>query len=210
MTRLAPLLCCLALLCGCAPLKLLLDARPNPFADQPEQAERAALLTRYGDLADRLQGTAAFYDREVRKSHTKARVMGVLVGTGATGAGAALGVLGQPGIAPEARPGIAAAGISGAVLAGLMAILPYAHQYALKEAGYRRQADQAWTDYRRIDGRCGPAALDSTTSTAELGACISDLEAALAASRAFPEDSPCRPPPGRDLGRALDVAREGR
>ena len=209
MLRLAPLVLAALLICGCGPLRLLLDPRPNPFADQPDEAERAALVLRYGELADRLQATASFYDREVRKSHTKARVMTVLVGAGATGAGASIAVLAQPDVPAEARPGIASAGVSSAVLAGLMAVLPYAHQYHLKEAGYLRQAAGAWSDYGRIQASCASTLLLPETPLAQLGRCVDQLEEALVTARSFPADSPCRPPPDRDVARALERARGG-
>lgn len=153
----------------------------------------ASIADAYVRMVGELRAAAAFYDREVRKNHTKARVMSVFAGVAATGAGASIGVLAQPGLDDEARPGIAAAGISSAVMAGLLAILPYAHQYRLKELGYARQATAAWQALHTIEATCagafpaGPPALQER--------CASEVADALTASRTFPEDSPCRPPP---------------
>jgi len=191
---------------GCAPIALSLDTRGNPFEGVPEEQARAELVTRYNELADRLQATAVHYDREVRKNHVKLRVMSVLSGVGAAGAGASVGVLSQPGLADEARPGIAAAGISGAVFAGLMAILPHAHQYVLKEAGYARQARQSWSDLRQTEAACAATVLDASQPIDSLGACLGRLEEALARARSFEDDSPCRPPPEKDLQKLLRAA----
>ena len=186
---------------ACAPLTVALQERANPY-DAATSPHRAELVSRYGQLADELATTATFYDREVRKSHTKLRVMGVLSGVGATGAGATIAVLAQPDVDDRARPGLASAGISSAVFAGLMAILPHAHQYILKEAGYARQADTTWGAFRTIEGTCGASMLNPETPLAALVECVGRVELALDAARRFSEDSPCRPPPAAVLERA--------
>ena len=201
--RHAALLGLLLFVVGCGPFRPLLDTRSNPFTDS-EDAARAELVDRYNGLADRLQATAGYYDREVAKSHVKGRVMSVLVGVGATGSGATIASLAQPELPDDARPGLASLGVSMAVFSGLMAILPYAHQYALKERGYARQADLTWELHRAAQVECGAAVvLDPERSLAELGACIAGLEQALVEVRRFPEDSPCRAPLDRDMEGAL-------
>lgn len=201
--RATVLLILLSLTVGCGPFRPLLDTRGNPF-DPGDDAVRAELVDRFNGLSDRLQATAGYYDHEVVKSHTKARVMSVLVGAGATGAGASIAALARPEFPDDARPGVASLGISMAVFGGLMAILPYAHQYALKEAGYARQADLAWHLYQDSQTTCGSSALlDNHRPIADLAACVVALEEALVSVRRFPADSPCRPPLDRDLERAL-------
>ena len=201
--RPAVLLGLLLFVTSCGPFRPLLDTRSNPFSGS-EDAGRAELVDRYNGLADRLQATAGYYDNEVIKSHVKARVMSVLVGVGATGSGATIGALAQPEFPDDVRPGVASLGVSMAVFSGLMAILPYAHQYALKERGYARQADLAWQLHRDQQMECGDRiVLDPARALDELGACLARLEEALVEVRRFPDDSPCRPPLDKDLERAL-------
>ena len=205
--RTAVLVGVLLLTTGCGPLRPLLDTRTNPYADG-EDVVRAELVERHNGLADRLQATAAYYDREVSKSHVKARIMSVLVGVGASGSGATIAVLAQPELPDDARPGVASFGVSMAVFSGLMAILPWAHQYGLKEIGYSRQADRTWSLYRdiQVEGGAG-VVLDPDRPVADLAACVSRLESALVEVRRLPEDSPCRPPLDGDLARVLTRAR---
>ncbi|MCP4871826.1 MAG: hypothetical protein GY898_24230 [Proteobacteria bacterium] len=171
-------------------LLLLVGCATSP---PPVPAPDATVADAYVRMTGELRAAAAFYDREVRKNHTKARVMSVFAGVAATGAGASIGVLAQPGLDDEIRPGITAAGISSAVMSGLLAILPFAHQYRLKELGYARQADAAWTALHTIEASC--AGVFPAGDPADQQRCAHDVAEALTAARTFPEDSPCRPPP---------------
>jgi len=172
------------------------SARGVPATDLPDPAADDPLAP--FDLARaELAATARFYEHEVRKNHTKARVMSVLAGAAATGAGASIGVLAQPDVDDRARPGIAAAGISGAVFSGLLAILPFAHQYRLKELGYARQATATWDALSVLERRCQPIVSSPDALPAERWGCVADAREAVRAVRVFPEDSPCRPPPRR-------------
>lgn len=193
----------LLLLCACAPLRPLLDHRNDPFAGLPGHEARSELARRCSSLADRLVATAAFYDREADKAHLKMRVMSVLVGVGATGAGASIGALSQPEFPDAGRPGVASLGVSMAVFSGLMAILPHAHQYILKEAGYRHQATQAREALVEIDEACALAMLEADRPLQDLAACADRLQDSLAAALRFPEGSPCRPPPEDELAAAI-------
>jgi hypothetical protein len=194
-------------LSGCGPLRPLLAVRGNPYSPDGPDAARAELVDRYNGLADHLSATAAFYDREAEKAHVKMRVMSVLVGVGATGSGASIAALARPEFPDEGRPGLASLGISMAVFSGLMAILPHAHQYILKEAGYRQQARLTRDDLAHADAICGLSMLDPDRPLDELTACVAGLSGSLARARVFDEDSPCRPPPEAELARALERAR---
>mgnify|MGYP000102848858 CR=1 FL=1 len=190
-----------ALLSGCSLPGVLLDVRSSGSVSP----ELAPMVERYGQLADRLQAHAAFYDHEVRKNHTKMRVMGVL---SVVGAGAAAGTTAsafQPQLPDAARPGIASASISLSVLSAVFVLLPHAHQYILKEAGYQRMATHTREVYRSVEATCGPGRREETA--AALGACIDLVEQALIEVRRFPLDSPCKPPPERDLDKVLRAAR---
>jgi hypothetical protein len=140
------------LLSGCAGPTVLLDLRSSGSTD-PAAASAEA---RYGQLADRLQAHAAFYEHEVRKNHTKMRVMGVL---SVLGAGAAAGTTAsafQPDMPDAVRPAIASVSISMSVLSAVFVLLPHAHQYILKEAGYQRMGPAPATPAWRP--RAGPGA----------------------------------------------------
>ncbi len=184
------------LLSGCAGPTVLLDLRSSGSTD-PAAASAEA---RYGQLADRLQAHAAFYEHEVRKNHTKMRVMGVL---SVLGAGAAAGTTAsafQPDMPDAVRPAIASVSISMSVLSAVFVLLPHAHQYILKEAGYQRMAEGTRASYARLEAACGPGGGEDPV------ACVSLAQDALVAARAFPPDSPCKPPPERDLDRMLRSA----
>lgn len=189
------------LLAGCAGPRVLLDPRPVPAADDPD----AALLERYSALADRLQATASYYDHQAVKSHNKLRAMSVLVGVAAGGAGGTIGALAQAELPDAARPSLGTVGISLAVLSGLFAVLPHAHQYSLKEASYRRQAQEARAAYVGIDARCGPALIEADDDA--IGRCVADLQQSLAAARSFDASNPGRPPAERELEQMLRAAR---
>ncbi len=186
---------------GCAAPRALLDPRPALDPADPQ----AALMEQYNALADRLQATATYYDHEAEKSHLKLRAMSVLVGVTAGGAGGTIGALAQPQFPDAARPGLASFGISLAVLSGLFAILPHAHQYILKEATYSRQAAATRDDYLTIEARCGPTL--PGRPDAEIGACIADLQGALAAARQLDGGGPGKPPAEAELDRLLQRSR---
>lgn len=184
------------ILAGCAPPSVLLDPRSSGDTASPE----GALLQQYGALADRLQATAAFYEHEERKNHHKLRAMSVLTGIAAGGAGGTIAALAQPGLADEARPGIASLGLSLAAFAGLFAVLPHAHGYIQKEAGYRRKAQEARAAYAELDRACSAGRLaDPTTPGSRVAACLEQAQAHLVEARRFAEDTPGKPPPDREL-----------
>ena len=198
-----PLLLLTLLLTGCAARgpSVLLDPRVTP-AD-PALAD---LATRYGTLADRLQAHAAFYEHEVRKNHTKMRVMGVLSILGAGGAAATSAAAFNPNLPDLARPGLTSVSVSLSVLSGVFVLLPHAHQYILKEAGYQRMAEQTRQRYDALEATCGPAS-GSDSSRDALERCVLAAQDAVSDARRFPLDSPCKPPPERDLERMLARAR---
>jgi hypothetical protein len=191
-------------LLGCAPLRVVLDARPDVTA-WPEPTRGAA--ERYGELADRLQATADFYDRQALKAHAKQRVMGVLSILGATVSGASVGVLSWPDFPAEGRPGVAAAGISMATFSGLFAVLPMAHHYPLKEAGYRRAGAEARRAYGELQARCASLVGDPAADAAAVHACADEAETAVRAAWAFPPDSGAFPPKADELRELIDEAR---
>ena len=186
---------------GCGLPQVRLDPRTTlAGSGAAGDAQRAALALRYGALADTLQATAAFYERQEEKAHVKARIMSVLVGVGASVAGATSGALGVAPIPNDWRVGVATAGISAAVFAGAMAILPWAHQYGSKENGYREKARAVRGSYVDIEARCGPALMADPAATVEaLAGCVDEAQRLVAESRAFPAGSPCRPPPEGEL-----------
>jgi hypothetical protein len=191
----------LLLLSGCAAPRALLDPRPAVAADDPQ----AALIEQYNALADRLQATATYYDHEADKSHLKMRAMSVLVGVSAAGAGGTIGALAQPDFPDAARPGLASFGVSLAVLAGLFAVLPHAHQYILKEATYADRAEETRSAYEAIEARCGPTL--PGRPEAEIGACVAELQRALAEARAFDRGGPGKPPAEAELDQLLRRSR---
>ncbi len=190
---------------GCATTgSLSLPPRPAP----PAEPARAAGLEQLIDASERLRAHAAFYDHEVRKNHTKMRLMGVFSVLGAGGAAAFTASAFHPALPSDVRPGITASSISLSVLSAVFVLLPHAHQYILKEAGYRRQASVAHRAVQELNRSCGLGRLvDPSTPLRELDACSSAAEAAIAQARIFPDDSPCNPPPDRDLLRMLEGAR---
>ncbi len=198
--------CVLLLLCaGCAPLRVALDRRVDPITvGEPPRREAVA---GWNDTADRLQATADFYDRQARKAHGKTRAMAVLAALGAGGAGVTVGVLAQPALADDARPGLASVGISLGVLSGLFAILPQTHQYPLKEIGYRRQAEIARQAYAAAIVRCPAGVLaDPTTPLPVLADCQAELERGLDAAQTWPVDAAgTRPPPDELQGLVRDA-----
>lgn len=193
------------LLTGCATTgSLLLPARPEPPADPV----RAAALDRFADTSDRLRAHAAFYDREVRKNHTKMRLMGVFSVLGAGGAAGVTASAFHPQLPDDARPALTSLSISLSVLSGVFVLLPHAHQYILKEAGYRRQAAAAHDAVRTLQAQCGIGRLLAEATPIEaVDACTAAAEEAIASARTFADDSPCGPPPQRDLARLLEAAR---
>lgn len=196
------LLLAITLLAGCATPGLLLDVRVSGSTDPAT----SSLEQRYGQLADRLQAHASFYDHEVRKNHTKLRVMGVLSVMGAGAAAGTTAVAFQPSLPDGARPPIAGVSMSMSVLSGIFVLLPHAHQYILKEAGYQRMAEATRRHYVALEAVCGPSATDAPSRTT----CVELAQDALLTARSFPGDSPCKPPPDRDLTRLLKSAERGR
>ena len=193
------------LLTGCATTGGLV-LPPRPAA--PDDAARAAALGQFIDASERLRAHAAFYDHEVRKNHTKMRLMGVLAILGAGGAAGVTASAFQPELPDLARPGLTSLSISLSVLSGVFVLLPHAHQYIIKEAGYRRQAAAAHSALGELVTRCGTGRLLSPETPIEaVDACVARAEAAIGAVRTLPDESPCTPPPDRDLQRILDRAR---
>lgn len=192
---------------GCATTGgLVLPSRPPP----PPDAARAAALDQLIDASERLRAHAAFYDHEVRKNHTKLRLMGVLSVLGAGGAAGLTVAAFNPNLPDITRPGLTTVSVSLSALSAVFVLLPHAHQYILKEAGYRRQGAVAHRAVAELARSCGLGQLvDPDTPIAALDACTADAVAAVAEARTFPDDSPCNPPPDRDLQRLLDRARAG-
>ena len=182
----------------------MLDVRSSGTADPG----LAPLAERYGQLADRLQAHAAFYEHEVRKNHTKMRVMGVLSVLGAGGAAGTTASAFQPDMPDNARPAVASVSISLSVLSAVFVLLPHAHQYILKEAGYQRMAMATRSSYADLEQACGVQA--GPLEEPALGACIDQAQEALVAARTFPLDSPCKPPPDKDLAKMLTRAERAR
>jgi len=191
-------------LLGCSPLTLVLDPRPDWSTHPPAAASGAE---RYAALADRLQGTADFYERQALKAHTKQRVMGVLSIFGATVSGASVGVLSWPDFPAQGRPGVAAAGISMATFSGLFAVLPMAHHYPLKEAGFRRAGAEARAAYSALQARCAALVSDPEADAAAMQRCADEAAAAVDAAWAFPADSGAFPPPAAELQGLIEAAR---
>ncbi len=193
---------------GCATTGTLsLPPRPTP----PAEPARAAGLDQFIDASERLRAHAAFYDHEVRKNHTKMRLMGVFSVLGAGGAAAFTASAFHPALPADVRPGITASSISLSVLSAVFVLLPHAHQYVLKEAGYRRQAAVAHRAVQELSRECGLGRLlEPSTALAEIDACTAVAGAAVTQARIFPDDSPCNPPPDRDLLRMLERARAER
>jgi hypothetical protein len=207
-SRVPHALTALLLLCvvsGCATTGgLFLPPRPTPPADPA----RAAGLEQFVDASERLRAHAAFYDHEVRKNHTKMRLMGVFSVLGAGGAAAFTASAFHPALPSDIRPGITASSISLSVLSAVFVLLPHAHQYILKEAGYRRQAADSHRAMEDLNRACGLGRLiDPNTPLSEVDTCTAGVRAAIARVRVFPDDSPCNPPPDRDLLHMLDRAR---
>lgn len=199
--RSTSLLLAATLLAGCAGPGLLLDVRLGGSTDPAT----SSLDQRYGQLADRLQAHASFYDYEVRKNHTKLRVMGALSVLGAGAAAGTTSVAFQPSLPDDARAPIAGLSISMSVLSAIFVLLPHAHQYILKEAGYQRMAEATRRGYIELEAVCGPSA----TSQTRRSDCVELAQEALMTARSFPEDSPCKPPPDKDLDQLLKRAGRG-
>ncbi|MCO4771158.1 MAG: hypothetical protein KDA24_14075 [Deltaproteobacteria bacterium] len=198
--RCTTLLLFAVVLAGCSRPGLLLDLRGSGSTSP----ELTSMVERYGQLADRLQAHAAFYEYEVRKNHTKMRLMGVL---SVVGAGSAAGLTASafnPDMPDAVRPAIASASISLSVLSAVFVLLPHAHQYILKEAGYQRMAEATRASYADLENQCGVAV--APDDVAALRACVEAAQDALLAARRFPLDSPCKPPPDRDLDGLLRSA----
>jgi len=205
----APALLCLVvvagLLGGCASLRsFLLPVRPAP----PPDPARAAAIDAFLDASDRLRAHAAFYDHEVRKNHTKMRLMGVF---SVLGAGAAAGVTASafhPQLPDDVRPALTSTSISLSVLSGVFVLLPHAHQYILKEAGYRRQAEAAHAGLLELAEACGIGRLLADDTPIEaVDACGARAASLVARARTFPAESPCNPPPEADLAKLIERAR---
>jgi len=192
--RCTALFLALSLLVGCAGPGLLLDVRTSVSADPAAHA----LEERYGQLADRLQAHAAFYDYEVRKNHSKMRVMGVLSVLGAGAAAGTTAVVVQPALPDDARPALAGVSMSMSVLSAVFVLLPHAHQYILKEAGYQAKAEATRAAYAALEEVCGPGAAPVSRAR-----CVELAQDALMEARAFAADTPCKPPPERDLDALL-------
>ncbi len=198
------------LVAGCAHAPTPLDFRVDPVAVGLD-ARRAAAVTEYNDLADRLQAVAGHYDEQVGKNHLKLRLMGVLSAVSvATAAG-----LVPPAVHPEmpdfGRRLLATFSVSLAANGVVFGLVPHAHQYFLKEVGYQRQAHAARGAYSAVATDCGPTRLADPDSVPEsLDACVNRMRDALDDALRFEVDSPCKPPTAEDLGRRLDAARDAR
>ena len=82
----------------------------------------------------------------------------------------------------------------------MFVLLPHAHQYILKEAGYQRMAEATRAAYVELEARCGPGGVGEPVS------CVQEAQDVLAEARRFHADSPCKPPPDKDLDRLLRQA----
>lgn len=192
---------------GCATTwGLSLRVRPEP----PTDPARAASLGQLIEASERLQAHAAFYDHEVRKNHTKLRLMGLFSVLGAGGAAGVTASAFNPNLPDGMRPGLTSMSIGLSALSAVFVLLPHAHQYILKEAGYRRQASDAHAAVGELSAGCGLGRLiDPGTPISEVDACAATAVTAIARARTFPDDSPCNPPPDGDLDRLLERARAG-
>jgi len=193
------------LLSGCIP-RAALHARSDGQLLAPADPERAARFERIGLLLDQLQGLGQWYRNEEQKNHTKARVMGVFSGTNAlVTAGLGVSTLAVTDD-PAAHRTLVAFGATTGVFSLVLGILPWAHQYGLKEQCYSRAAALSEESYGRLADGCG-AGLNTDSNLQELTACEARLVEAVETFRRFPEGTPCVPPPASQLARMIDRRR---
>ena len=193
------------LLAACAAQPVWLSpALPVPTGD----VARAAAVERFAGLLDEIEATAGRYEQEVVKNHTKMRVMNVLAVFTATTGAAIVPAAAHTRTPDVMRPGLTALSISVTATSALLTLLPHAHQYILKEAGYRQQARSVRTDLASLTAACpAPVLLDPAAPIEVLQGCLLQAQRAVAAARSFPEGSPCVPRDAETLTATLARAR---
>jgi hypothetical protein len=205
--KLALLLVLLALLAtaGCGHALVFLDTRS--VIPENTTGPRADLMRRYAELADSVQITAGYYEQQVGINHGKLRAMSVLAIFTAGTAAAIVPAASHAQTPDTSRPGLAAMSISLSATSAIFALLPHAHQYILKEAGYARQARELRAAYAEVEAHCGPAVMsDPDAPVDRLGSCVDRMQVLAQEARTFPDESPCRPPLGKELKRLLESA----
>jgi len=176
-------------LLGCVQPVLVADVLKMQAGD-PVSSWRALVL--------HTEATIGVYEYEARKAHDKMMWMSVLAVASASGSAAVTGLVANDHLPQGQRPGWAGLSISLATLSAMFAVLPHAHQYALKEAGYSAQANHTRERLFDLTLRCDEILARGQDEFA-VGACLGDLRTLLAEALTFGPGSPCKPPTGADL-----------
>ena len=157
-------------LVGCVHAPATLDLRVDPSAVGLD-ARRGAAVSAFNELADQLQATASYYDRQGRIQHLKLRAMSVFSAISAATAAGLVPAAIHPDMPDSGRRVLGTFAVSLGANAVVFGLVPHAHQYSLKEVGYQSRAVEVRDAYRTVAAACGPAVLaDAQADPAALDA----------------------------------------